>query len=196
MSDRTTRLLRNGLAGNQVDFDEFVGRVTPLLLAVAKRCTRSLAGRGLDPEDVVQHVWMKCLPKLSSIQPKEGRITPVVVKYLSQAIQRRARDLMVAAGRREQVGVVDGDQDALQAMTRGVVTRVLAVEQTNEVLAAIESLDDIDRDALVMLSIEQIPLADAALILGITTDAAKQRHSRARARLLAQLQGSLFDELD
>lgn len=102
---------------------------------------------------------------------------------------------MVAAVRREQVGLEDGDQGELQAMTRGVVTRVLAVEQSNEVLAAIDALDDIDRDVLVMLSIEQISLAAAALILGISTDAAKQRHSRARSRLLAQLPGSLFDEL-
>ena len=50
-ADQTTRLLRNGLSGNAHDFDAFIERVTPLLLAVARRCLGSLTRRGIEAGD-------------------------------------------------------------------------------------------------------------------------------------------------
>lgn len=197
MHERTTQLLRDGLADGGSPMGEFIGRVTPLLIAVARRCLRSLAGRSLDPEDVVQDAWASCLPRLATLQPHDGRLTPVVVKYLSTAIQRRARDLMLAAGNRVQH--LNAGTDAppdIAAETMGIVSRAVQHEQKGQVLAAIEALEPTDRDCLVLLSIEQVPLAEAALILGISKDATKQRHKRARDRLRRELPESVFDELD
>ncbi len=197
MTDRTTRLLRDGLAGDIERFEHFIEHVTPFLIAVARRCLRALDGR-VDPDDVVQDAWASSLPKLPALQPRDGRMTPVVMRYLSRAIQRRARDLLVAATRRDgpSLDVSGNGVSELAEDSLSVISRVLAAERDGKVLAAIEALDPRDRDALVMLSIEQIPLPEVAVMLGISKDAAKQRHKRARDRLAVQLKGTALDELD
>lgn len=195
MDDRTTQLLRNGLAGDREGYSAFVARITPLLIAVARRYAGALATRGIGPEDIVQDAWLQSLPHLHRLQPVGGRITPVVVKYLSVAVRRRSRDLLIAVAH----GRTQPLQPVIAGLTDesvGIVTRVILAEQRSAVLTAIESLDPIDRNALVLLSIEQLPLDEAAAILGIGKDAAKQRHHRARQRLLALLPSSVFEELD
>jgi RNA polymerase sigma factor (sigma-70 family) len=196
VSDLTTRLLRSGLAGNAADLEVLLVRLTPLLRAVARRCLRTVVGVGVDPDDVVQDVWLRCLPRLGAVQPRDGRITPPVVKYLSTAIQRRARDELLRLARQWSAAAPEASGGELPAATAGVLTRLFARERQDVVLQAIEALDEIDRDALVLVSIEQVPLPEAALILGISSAAVRQRHHRAKERLRAELPDSLFDELD
>ncbi|MFK7740108.1 MAG: RNA polymerase sigma factor [Planctomycetota bacterium] len=195
MSDRTTRLLRNGLAGDADDYSAFIARMTPLLVAVAQRCGGMLWSRGIAPEDIAQDVWLKCLPRLGELTPREGRMTPVIVKYLSTAVRRRVRDLLLAAANRTAVAQPP-HLGELADETIGIVTRVVTAEKDQAVRAAIAALDPLDRSALTLLSIEQVSLAEASNLLGISKDAAKQRHHRARERLRAQLTDSVFEELD
>ncbi len=194
MAEVTTRLLRNGLAGNERDFSTFITMISPLLVAVARRSGSSLVRRGIEPEDIVQDVWASCLMHLPKIADGAERVTPVVVKYLSVAVRNRVKDLMLAAHHKQ--GYEAMPTGGLPADTIGIVTRIVSAERDGQVLAKIDSLDPIDRNALILLSVEQIELAEAAQILGISKDAAKKRHSRARKRLIEQLPDSILSELD
>ncbi len=164
MSEMTTRLLRNGLAGDERDFSTFIQRISPLLVAVARRNGSSLARRGIDPEDIVQDVWATCLMHLTKIADGAKRVTPVVVKYLSVAVRNRVKDLMLAAHHKQSYEAIPSG--GLPAETLGIVTRMIAAERDGQVLATIDTLDPIDRNALILLSIEQVALDEAAQILG------------------------------
>ncbi|MHB0960425.1 MAG: RNA polymerase sigma factor [Pirellulaceae bacterium] len=70
-------------------------------------------------------------------------------------------------------------------MTRiaGPRTAVLQSERRQQVRQALESLDEGQRELLLMHYIEDVSLAEAANVLQITAEAARMRHFRALKRL-------------
>jgi RNA polymerase sigma-70 factor (ECF subfamily) len=66
---------------------------------------------------------------------------------------------------------------------------VSAREQAERVAAAVARLDDADREVLLMRQVEQLPYEEVACLLGVTTEAARQRYGRALIRLRKALAG-------
>lgn len=181
--------VRRALAGDLESLAAVVERFTPLLLAQASYRLGTKLKRFADPEDVVNDVWARALPRLSTIEVREGRMTPVLVKFLSIALLRRVRDLFEkhVLGKKlaeAAEGVDTGDPlAALPAEQSGVVTRAVKKERQGLLAAAIDGLPPNDREVLVLRGIEMRTNQEVAAMLEIDADAASTRYRRALARL-------------
>jgi len=195
----TSHHLRRAASGDLAALDALIQRVTPLLLSLAKYRLRHLRQPGCEPMDLVQDVWLRSIPNLARLQPRDGRLTPVLLAWLGTTMRRRARDLLEMSLRHEQAMPLADLGDALPHVpeaTRGVVTRVLQNENDGLVAAAIESLPDTDREILLLRGIEQASIAEVATLLGITEGAVKMRFRRALDQLRDQLPPSILDEIE
>ncbi len=193
-SDSTSFHVLRARTGDDSSLAWIVNRFTPLLLEQARYRIGAALRRRLEPEDLVQEVWAVALPALGGLEPREGRTTPVVLKFLSTTLLYRvnnhARKLVRS---REDADPAWG---ALPAATRGAVTRAVGAEGHNELLSALDGLSDRDREVVVLRGIEQHSNAKAAELLGETPNAVSLRYNRAIQALRKNLSGAIFDELD
>ena len=84
---------------------------------------------------------------------------------------------------------------ALSAETVGVVTAAVRTEERNAVLEAVEALDDLDREVVIMRGIEQVPNEMAARALGMNPNTVAHRFRRALKKLKDRLPHSIFADL-
>ncbi|MEM7308436.1 MAG: sigma-70 family RNA polymerase sigma factor [Planctomycetota bacterium] len=197
-TDLTTIHVRRAIAGDVAGTDWVVARFTPLLLAQARYRMGQLKGL-YEPDDVVADVWTAVLPKLSEVPLPGDRATPVFVRYLSTALLYEVNNLL----RKQVAATVHGEDTRLPDpvvatpdRAPGPVSRVVDAETRGQVLAAIEALEESDREILILRGIEQVENARAAEQLGLEPNTAAQRYRRALQRLRERLPGSVFDDLD
>ncbi len=193
----TSLHLARAREGDAASLEEVVRRLTPLLLAQARYRLKAVTRRVMDAEDLVADAWLRTLPRLRELSPREGRLTPVVLAYLGTTLRRRARDVLQAQLRRapppdaEPVEPVEW----LPADTGNVVTKVIQEERNAALSRALTEMKEADREILVLRGLEQAPVREVAAITGLTEDAVKQRYRRALQRLKDRLPGSVLDDL-
>lgn len=172
--------------------------LTPLLLAQARYRFARQEFRPCEPEDLVQQVWLICLPKLARIEPRAGRFTPPLVKFLSNTLLRHFNDLVErhlrTGGRAVPVGAATSAVDVPDDAT-GVLSRAVRDETVVRVLDRLQRLSEPDREIIVLRAIEQLPYQLLGLHLEASADALKMRFHRAMERLRGILPPSLVDEL-
>ena len=83
----------------------------------------------------------------------------------------------------------------LPANSAGVVTRAVAAECKGEVLGALEQLEPLDRQIVVLRGIEQSANQTVAALLGMAPDTVSHRYRRALVKLRTLLRDSAFAEL-
>lgn len=197
--DLTTLHLRAAVRGERAALEWFVDRFTPLLLAQAAHRLGPELQRLTDPEDLVQDVWVRVLPRLSGLKAREGRMTPVVLRFASSTLLNRLNTLLATHLRRAGDAGRAPDEEhlpGLAAETTDAVGRSIKSEQAGEVRRAIAALSADDRAVVVLRGIEQNPVQDVALLLGLRPNTVTVRYRRALARLRELVPGSAFDELD
>lgn len=191
----TSLHVRRARRGDAGSLAWVVERFTPLLLAQARYRLRGPLGRACEPEDLVQDVWAVALPALPTLEPREGREAPVVLRFLATTLLNRANELARRALRRGPPASAPAP-DALPAETRGAFSRVERDEACALLVAAIDELEGLDRDVLVLRAIEQHANHEVAALLGATPNAVSQRYRRVLADLRRRLPGSLLDEVE
>lgn len=198
---QTTQIVSRALVGDRDGLRWIVERFSPLLRAQARYRLRGALRVICDPEDLVQDVWAISLPRLGDLQPRDGRHTPVLVKFLATTLLNRfntlARDHLV----RRSIVADDLNQSRdliaqLAADTGGAVTRAILLEQCAAAETALGQLSAADREIIVMRAIEQIPNKEVAVRLGIGPNTCAVRFKRAMARLRELSSQTVFDELD
>jgi len=194
--------VRKAVQGDRDSLSWLLSRFTPILMAQASfRIGKDLRAV-CDAEDLVNDVWVVALGKLADLPSREGRFTPVFMKFLSTTLLNRLQTLLkkhiFGKPARLEAGEADAPSrellDVLPAETRGVVTRVLAREEEESVTAEIMNLDPADRDIIVLRGIEQNPTRAVASILGIEEATARVRYHRALQKLRDRLPASIFEE--
>lgn len=197
--DLTTVQVGRALAGDRLALEGLVERFTPLLLAQARHRLGPRLAREVDPEDVVSDVWLSALPKLSSLGERDGRRTPVLLRFLSTSVLNKVNNLVARSLRRgglDQAGEEERDPlDELSANVTGALSRCAQGELCEGVLRQVEALSDGDRAVVVLRAIEQRPNGEVARLLGIEPNTAAVRYKRALEKLRQALPGSLFDEV-
>lgn len=201
-SQQTSLHLQRAKMGDRDSLNWLVDRLSPLLLAQAKyRLGRRLSAV-IEAEDLVQEVWATVYPRLSDLQAREGRETPVLLRFLSTTLlnqvnnlARRARRAGVGGeqGKAVDEATADGDKSAAGP---GPATMVAAEEQRAQVLRCINELPGIHREILILRGIEQQEIADIAMLLELEANTVAQRWHRALEQLRENLPDSVFDELD
>lgn len=193
----TSIRLAAAIAGDQGSLGWLVAHLSPLLLAQARWRLGAALRRAYEPEDLVQEAWLVALPRLAQLEPRDGRTTPVLLRFLATTIVHRVNNLAREALRRGE-GDADasaGGSAAVSADQTGVITAAVRSEMRHALLAAIDALDPIDRDVLLLRGVEQRSLQTTAELLGVTTDAVSMRFTRALGRLRGHLPAALADDL-
>jgi RNA polymerase sigma-70 factor, ECF subfamily len=202
--DLTTLHVRGAVGGDDASRGWIVERFSPLLRMQLDLRLRGAARNYCDPEDLLQEVWTVTLSRLPALQARDGRWTPVLVKYLSTTLMH----LINAAlrnyirgdrPRRELSGGGGGASlPSLHGMAGSAIdpgTAASDIEMRERMRAAIAELAPRDREVVTMRGIEQQPNKHVAEQLGETEPAVSIRYQRALGRLRAALPGSVFDEL-
>lgn len=191
-SDRA--LLAAHVDGDPEAFGELFTRHRDRLWAVALRTM----GNPEDAADGLQDGMVAAYRRAGSFRG-EAQVTTwlhrVVVNACLDRIRaakvRRAEalpdDLDEHAGRGAVVTATDDVADPAETAVRG--------DQRREVLAALQTLPEEQRAALVLVDMEGYPVAEAAAILDCAVGTVKSRCSRGRARL-AELLRHLLEPVD
>ncbi|MBK8980001.1 MAG: sigma-70 family RNA polymerase sigma factor [Planctomycetes bacterium] len=190
--DPTTVLLDRARQGDRAGLDALVGRLTPWLLVQARVRLAGRLSQLVDPEDLVQDVWLRALPNLGALQARAGRRTPVLVRYLATTLIRRLRDLIARdlIARERGLDPARGVTEAMAASVAGAFQSAIVRERAALLWNAVARLDPRDRQLVVLRGIERSPMTEVAAILGLSPNAASLAWRRARQRLRALLEES------
>jgi RNA polymerase sigma-70 factor, ECF subfamily len=159
-----------------------------LLAMVQRRIDPSLAAR-IDPEDVLSEAFLEARRKWNRFKGQSA-MTPYAWLY------RIVLDSLVAAWRRETRATRDPRQELPWPERSGVQLGLSLVapgtspskavareELQHEVRRVMECLSDRDQEILWMRVFDQLSFREAAMVLGVTANAAAVRYARALRRL-------------
>jgi RNA polymerase sigma factor (sigma-70 family) len=197
--------LRRALAGDDQSLERAAAVLFPLITCQARLRLSGRLARRLAPEDLVAQTWSVFLEKLRGgalkLTPRDGRLTPVVLKYLSSVLHNVYRDRLKAALRSPEITAADARHDARDpgASAAADLTSVSAAamrdERASALAAALDRLPRATRELVVLRAVEQLPYRDIAPRLGLTENLASTRYARALVELRAYLTEGMADEL-
>jgi RNA polymerase sigma factor (sigma-70 family) len=177
--------------------------LTPLLQVQADYRLPGSLRHLYDPQDLVDDVWLAVLPRLGELGERDGRWTPVLLRYLGTSLLRRVNELrrkhLMGKPSQETISRGASIQNAthpLAVTVTGAVTRASRSESTCMLREAIASLESRDREVVILRGIEQLSNQATAELMGDTPAAVAMRFHRALKRLRVRLPGSVFDEID
>src|SRR5437867_3088483 len=79
----TTVRIERAQRGDSASLESLVREMTPLLIAQAAYHLGAQPRQAEDAEDVVAETWLVAMRRLKDLQPRNGRLAPVLVKFLS-----------------------------------------------------------------------------------------------------------------
>ena len=166
---------------------------------VALRLDRRLQGR-LDPSDVIQETFIEATAGLAEFVERGEMPFFLWLRWLAgmklNAVHRRHLGCQVRDAARE----VSIDRGACPQATSAALAAHLLGRQTSasevavrlerkaRLQEALEAMDPLDRDVLVLRHFEELTNSEAAQTLGIQESAASKRYIRALRRLKDVLQ--------
>ena len=199
VTDATTLHVRAAVAGDALGLETLVERFTPFLLTQARYRLAGPAAAHCEPEDIVQETWAITLPRLADLRARDGRLTPVLMKFLATTLLRCVTQVLrkhVIRRPRAVPGSDAGDPlSQLPTEASGIVTRLCRRSDVDALRAAIDALPDDDRAVLVLRGIEQHPNGEVARMLGVDDSAVTRRFQRALATLRAAVPDSVAASL-
>jgi RNA polymerase sigma factor (sigma-70 family) len=199
----TTLRVRKALDGDEESLGWIIGHFHPLLVLQAGRRLPADLLPGISALDLAEQVWLVFLGKPRrrelKLRPREGRFTPVLLRYLSTILLNLLRDRLRAlkpsatlpSAAEDGSGVCEPVDDR----ARGVTSEILARERSDAVLRALQGLPPGTREILILRGVEGQAHKDIARELGITEENARVRYKRAIQELRGLLPQSLLDEI-
>jgi RNA polymerase sigma factor (sigma-70 family) len=199
----TSLHVRRALHGDVSSLAWVVERFSPLLLAQARYRLGTRLRLLYDPHDLVNDVWLRALPRLSGIDARDRRVTPVILRFLAITLLNRVSDLFDKHFRGkpltlEAAASEGSDAEALHlpaAESTDVVSRAVRSENGEALRRVLDEMEPRDREVLVLRGIEQRENQEVAAQLGIDGDAASTRYRRALQRLRDRLPAVLSSDL-
>ncbi|MHA6761594.1 RNA polymerase sigma factor SigM [Streptacidiphilus sp. PAMC 29251] len=177
--DTDAALLARHVAGDHDAFGELVVRHRDRLWAVA---LRTLGDRE-EAADALQDALVSAFRSAHTFQGRSA-VTTWMHRIVVNACLDRARR---SATRRTRPLDQEPAQEALLGLDEGADVSAERGELRRELGAALASLPQDQRAALVLVDMQGYPVAEAAAILGVPVGTVKSRCARGRARLLPQI---------
>jgi len=190
-----TELVRRASAGDRQAWDDLLNaHRARLRRMVALRLDRRLRGR-LDPSDVMQEAFLDATAGLANFVAKQEmpfflwlrwltglRLTTLHRQHLGYRIRDAGREVSL-----DRMSMPGASSAALAAQLLGRDTSASAVamrlERKARVQAAIDALEPLDREVLILRHFEELTNAEVAHTLEIQEAAASKRYVRALRRL-------------
>lgn len=200
-NSETTIFVQRAVQGEEAGVTWIVEHFTPFLLAQARyRMARRLR-ETMEPEDLVQRVWAICLPKLPSLKARDGRLTPVLMRFLGTVLTQEASSLTRSAAARPAALPLDppsgsGPAFVPTAPSESASLPLQRAERRQRLEAALARLSPEEQEILVRRGVEQSPYADIAAEVGLSETALRVRYHRALQSLRDALPASMALELE
>lgn len=187
--------IRKAQNGNQESLGWIFDYFTPLLELHATQKIGIYLRKTVDPRDLISDAWLVVLPRLSEIEPRDGHLAPVLMKFLASTITNKATNLMRRSCQTDaQLRTDDPADEHLVAAERDVVDHVVRSERENEMRRVIARLSSGERDLLAYRIIEDQPIKLIAMRLDESPNTIAQRCRRLLLRLREMLPDNIFDE--
>jgi RNA polymerase sigma-70 factor (ECF subfamily) len=172
-----TQLIARARGGDVAAYEELVRRYQDVALRTAHViCPEA------DADDAVQEAFLKAHAALPHF-----RVGAPVRPWLLRIVANEARNRRRSAGRREGLALRAAEADLTAGGATGVAPSpegaVLAAESRRELLAALASLREDDREVLGARFLLDLSEAETAETLGLPRGTVKSRTARALARL-------------
>jgi RNA polymerase sigma-70 factor (ECF subfamily) len=161
------------------DHEAYASLVRPYE-GVAFRLAAAITGRDADAQEAMQNGFVKAYRSLHRFRPGAA-FRP----WLLRIVVNEAHNVRRAERRHLRLGSRAAEQHA--APSAGADETVIAREEVETVLAALGRLARDDRLALALRYFAELPDAEAAVLVGASTEAYRVRLVRARKRLQALL---------
>jgi RNA polymerase sigma-70 factor, ECF subfamily len=186
MDKAETEAIRDVLAGNRDAYRVLMDRHFSTVTRIAFRIT----GNEADAEEAAQEAFLRAYNKLPSFRQDSAFstwITRIAMNTAINLVERRNRDLSYQGPRisdeptpaENMVRVADA-----QASPEGELLNREAVSLRQ---AAMDQLTPMERTAFTLRHMEDIPMAEIATALNVTTNSAKQAVFRAVSKLRQSL---------
>ena len=190
-NDRAARVRNGDTEALAAAFDEHRPR---LLRTVRFRLDPSLMGR-VDPDDVLQEAYINAFQRCARV---EGSTEQSLFIWLRMIVGQTLIDLQ-----RRHLGAKMRDAYREQSINHAALSRnttvslvarllgthtspsqaILRDERARQLREAIDSMDEMDREVLVLRHFEELTNGEVAQVLGIQETAASNRYVRAMRRL-------------
>lgn len=190
----TTLAIRKAVTGDEISLNWVLERFTPWLMASARQRISGDLNTHLDPEDLVQDVWAVAIPRLADIEPRDGRFTPVLLKFLA-SVMWRCHAALLRKHLRGGARVSASRLHELPANSTDIVHRVARSEATERLLASLDRLQADERATVVLRGIEQVPNKEAAIVLGEPPNTVAKRFGRALEKLKAFVTDPVLEDI-
>jgi RNA polymerase sigma-70 factor, ECF subfamily len=195
-SDETRRLLADAQAGDPRAFDRLFARYRDALHAFVDLHLDPRVRARVDPSDVVQETQLDTFGRLDDFLRR--RPMPFRVWLRKTAYERLLKVRRFHRAARRAVGREAPQPDrsslllARQFLAAGPSpSQQLAEEEVaRRVRAALDRLDEVDREVLLMRNLEGLSYQEVGCLLDVEPAAARKRYGRA----LLRLRRLLFDE--
>jgi len=179
---RLIELMIRYQAADATAADELVTLVTPIL----SRYLHSLADTPRQVEDLLQECWLRIHRARASYRPSEP-VLPWVLSIARHARVDYFRKWQRSSGRESSIETMVHDPSS--DPTSGIEQRI----EAGEVLDAVRSLPDAQREVLLMMKVADMSVDEVAKATGSTKTAVKQKAYRAYQglrKILMQRYGS------
>ncbi len=181
---KTTRMVMRARDGSREDLDALCGRYAQRLLALIRlRMGPGLRSR-CESRDVLQNTLLKAC---RSIEGFEGESSGTFMAWLARIARNEIRDQAAyqQAGRRDvrRDLPLDDAGDALVAQVRSGTSRVALHERAVTLEKALESLDEGQRELIVLRRLEELSFPEIGEQLDRSPDACRMAFARAMAAL-------------
>jgi len=174
------------IAGDRAAFEALMRRHNRRLYRLARATLRD----GAEAEDALQEAYLQAFRSISQFRGDAALSTWLSRLVLNECFGRlRRRDRrenvipMVSANNEATQSCVDESESPDAAMARAQVRSLLE--------RRVDELPDSFRTVFVMRSVEDLSVAETALLLGIPEETVRSRHFRAKSLLRAALEAEL-----
>jgi RNA polymerase sigma factor (sigma-70 family) len=182
-----TGLLQASLTGSTEAFGTIVQRYQSLICGITYSATGDFAkSRELAQETFIS-AW-KGLGQLKDLNKFRSWLCTIARNLVSRSIREKQRDVISGAGTLESVGDV-------QSAEAGPVETAISREQQAVIWGALRQIPEQFREPMVLFYRQQQSIRQVAAGLGLSEDAAKQRLSRGRKLLKAEVASLVEDVL-
>ena len=197
MSDLTTVYARRAVEGDRDGLTWVIQHFTPF---VESQVRFRLGGRGTaqDIEDLTGEIWLTVLKRLKDLEPREGRLAPVLVSFLGTtalyACNNHLRRLAHAVAQQEpdRAGESPNGLDEMAQTTKGILTRLGERELVQKIRGCLDRMSDLRREVLVLRLLEQLSNSEIAESLGVPANTVAVRYRRALEELRSIMPSSVF----
>ena len=173
------QLLRRAREGDEDAFSQLFARHERAVFRYAAYMCGHEGG-----DDIVQETFLAVLQQSSRRDVPTGTVRA----YLIGIARHRVLKRLTSRGARMEGESLDGDGGPeIDAADPTALDRLVDAERVAAVRTAVQALPPVFREALVLCDLQELPYADAAMVLECPVGTVKSRLSRGRALLAAAL---------